>query len=145
VSFSVRTFLLGPDDTLYRLSSAKFSRMLDDPPSHRLARFAGQRVRLAEAIVEVHERTPRAVVRLIFEMLRFDEEGRLDLPAFLRQNAALAELAMGRVLRQSVTPGETIVDASSRFVAQGGRWQPSPSLERKIRRAALGEVICERL
>jgi hypothetical protein len=145
VSYSVRTFLLGPDDTLYRLPSAKFSRMLDDPPSHRLARFAGQRVRLAEAIVEVHERTPRAVVRLIFEMLGFDEEGRLDLPAFLRQNAASVELAMGRLFGESVTPGETIVDASSRFVAQGGRWQPSPSLERKIRRAALGELSCERL
>ncbi|MCU0836852.1 MAG: hypothetical protein MUC77_20860 [Chromatiaceae bacterium] len=145
MSFSVRTFLLGPDDTLYRLPSAKFSRMLDDPATHRLARFAGQRVRLAEAIVEIHERTPRAVVRLIFEMLRFDEEGRLDLPAFLRQNAALAELAMGRVLAPAATPGETIVDASSRFVAQGGRWQPSPSLERNIRRAALGELSCERL
>jgi hypothetical protein len=84
VSYSPRTFLLAPDDSLYRLPSAKFSRMLDDPASHRLARFAGQRVRLAEAIVEIHERTPRAVVRLIFEMLRFDEEGRLDLPAFLR-------------------------------------------------------------
>jgi hypothetical protein len=78
-------------------------------------------------------------------MLRFDEEGRLDRSAFLRQNAALAELAMGRVLRQPVTPGETIVDASSRFIAQGGRWQPSPSLERNIRRAALGELSCKRV
>ncbi len=145
MSYSVRTFLVGPDETLYRLPSAKFSRMLDDPASHRLARFTGQRVRLAEAIVEIHERTPRAVVRLIFEMLRFDEEGRLDRSAFLRQNAALAELAMGRVLRQPVTPGETIVDASSRFIAQGGRWQPSPSLERNIRRAALGELSCKRV
>ena len=145
MSYSVRTFLVGPDDTRYRLASAMFSRLIDDPATHRLARFAGQRVRLAEAIVEIHERTPRAVVRLIFEMLRFDEEGRLDLPAFLRQNAALAELAMGRVLAPAATPGETIVDASSRFVAQGGCWQPSPSLERNIRRAALGALSCERV
>jgi len=145
VSYSVRTFLVGADDTLYRLASAKFSRMLDDPASHRLARFAGQRVRMAEAIVEVHERAPRAVVRLIFEMLRFDEAGRLDRSAFLRQNAALVELAVGRVFAPAVTPGETIVDASSRFIAQGGRWQPSPSLERNIRRAALGELSCGRL
>ena len=145
MSYSPRTFLLAPDDTLYRLPSAKFSRMLDDPASHPLARFAGQRVRMAEAIVEVHERTPRAVVRLVYEMLRFDEEGRLDRSAFLRQNAALVELAMGRLFGESVTPGETIVDASSRFVAQGGRWQPSASLERNIRRAALGELSCERV
>jgi hypothetical protein len=145
VTYSPRTFILGPDDTLYRLPSAKFSRMLDDPASHRLERFAGQRVRMVDAIVEVHERAPRAVVRLVYEMLRFDAEGRLDRPAFLRQNAALVELALGRLLVQPVTPGETIVDASSRFVAQGGRWQPSPSLERRIRRAALGELSCARL
>ena len=38
-----------------------------------------------------------------------------------------------------------VVDAGSRFVAQGGRWQPSPSLEQRILRAALGELKCERL
>jgi len=38
-----------------------------------------------------------------------------------------------------------VVDAGSRFVAQGGRWQPSPSLEQEILRAALGELKCERL
>jgi hypothetical protein len=76
VSYSTRTFILGPDDTLYRLASAKFSRMVDDPESHGLERFAGQRVRMAEAIVEVRDRAPVAVVRLIYEMLGFDAEGR---------------------------------------------------------------------
>jgi len=52
VTYSPRTLILGPNDTLYRLASAKFSRMVDDPESHRLERFAGQRVRMAEAIVE---------------------------------------------------------------------------------------------
>ena len=145
MTYSPRTFILGPDDTLYRLPSAKFSRMLDDPASHRLERFAGQRVRMAEAIVEVHKRTPRAVVRLVYEMLAFDAEGRLDRSAFIRQNAALAELAVDRVLGQSVTPGEPIVDASTRFIARGGRWQPAPSLERRILRAALGELRCAQL
>ena len=68
MSYSPRTFILGPDDTLYRLASAKFSRMVDNPESDRLERFAGQRVRMAEAIVEVRDRTPYAVVRLIYEM-----------------------------------------------------------------------------
>ena len=63
----------------------------------------------------------------------------------MRQNAALAELAVDRVLSQSGTAGETIVDARSRFVARRGRWQPSPSLEQKILGAALGELKCERL
>jgi hypothetical protein len=144
VTYALRRFLVGPDDTLYRLASAKFSRMLDDPGSHRLERFADQRVRMAEAIVEVRDRTPHAVVRLVYQILGFDGEGRLDRPAFMRQNAALVELAVGHVLGPSAAPDEAIVDASSRFVARGGQWQPSRSLERQILRAALGELKCER-
>ena len=145
MSYSPRTFIVGPDDTLCRLASAKFSRMVDDPESHRLERFAGQRVRMAEAIVEVRDRAPCAVVRLVYEMLGFDAEGRLDRATFMRQNAALAELAMSHVIPR-LEPEETaVVDAGSRFVARGGRWQPSPSLEQEILRAALGELKCERL
>mgnify|MGYP003573103151 FL=1 len=145
MTYSPRTFILGPDDTLYRLASAKFSRMVDDPESHRLERFAGQRVRMAEAIVEVRDRAPVAVVRLIYEMLGFDAEGRLDRATFVRQNAALAELAMSHVIPRLEAEETAVVDAGSRFVARGGRWQPSRSLEQEILRAALGELKCERL
>ena len=145
MSFSPRTFIVGPDDTLYRLASAKFSRMVDDPESHRLERFAGQRVRMAEAIVEVRDRAPVAVVRLVYEMLGFDGEGRLDRAALIRQNAALTELALDRVIPRLEAEETAVVDAGSRFVAQGGRWQPSLSLEQEILRAALGELKCERL
>ena len=145
MTYSPRTFILGPDDTLYRLASATFSRMVHDPNSHRLERFAGQRVRMAEAIVEVRDRAPYAVVRLIYEMLGFDAEGRLDRAGFIRQNAALAEQAMSHVIPRLEAEETTVVDAGSRFVAQGGRWQPSPSLEQRILRAALGELKCERL
>ncbi len=145
MTYSPRTFILGSNDTLYQLASAKFSRMVDDPESHRLERFAGQRVRMAEAIVEVRDRAPCVVVRLIYEMLGFDAEGRLDRATFIRQNAALAELVVDRVIPRSGRKETAVVDAGSRFVAQGGRWQPSPSLEQEILRAALGELKCERL
>ena len=145
MSYSPRTFIVGPDDTLYRLASAKFSRMVDDPESHRLERFAGQRVRMAEAIVEVRDRAPVAVVRLIYEMLGFDAEGRLDRAAFFRQNAALAELVVSRVLPRLEADETAVVDAGSRFVARGGSWQPTPAQEREILSAALDETPCKRL
>jgi hypothetical protein len=100
---------------------------------------------MAEAIVEVRDRAPVAVVRLIYEMLGFDAEGRLDRATFIRQNAALAELAMSHVIPRLEAEETAVVDAGSRFVARGGRWQPSPSLEQEILRAALGELKCERL
>jgi len=145
VSYSIRRFILGPDDTLYRLASAKFSRMVDDPERHRLERFAGQRVRMAEVIVELRDRAPCAVVRRVFAMLRFDQEGRLDHAAFMRQNAALAELVVDRVLAGLVAKDTDVVDAGSRFVARGGSWQPSAALEREILRAALDATPYKRL
>ncbi len=145
MSYSTRTFILGPDDTLYRLANAKCSRMVDDPESHRLERSAGQRVRMAEVIVEVRDRAPVAVVRLLYEMLGFDVEGRLDRAAFIRHNAALAELAMSPVIPRLEAEETAVVDAGSRFVARGGSWQPTPAQEREILRAALDETPCQRL
>jgi hypothetical protein len=145
MSYSIRRFLLGPDDTLHRLASAKFSRMVDDPESDRLECFAGQRVRMVEAIVELRDRAPCAVVRLVYQMLGFDAEGRLDQAAFMRQNAALAEMVLDRVLPPSVANEPAVVDAGSRFVARGGSWQPSAPLERKILSAVLDETPYERI
>jgi hypothetical protein len=55
-------FLLDQDDSLYRLSSAKFNQMLRDPTSCRLTRFAGARVRMTNVAVELLDRQPIRVV-----------------------------------------------------------------------------------
>lgn len=141
VACSIRIFIVGQDDTLYRIARTKFTGMFDDPENHPILRLAGQRVRMAEAIVEVRDRVPYSIVRLIYEILRFDEYGKLDRDTFVRQNFALAELA----LDAPTINNTVIVDASNRFIAQGGHWQPSPKLERKIRQTALGEEKYQRL
>jgi hypothetical protein len=41
--------------------------MLDNPTRHRLARFAGQRVRSAEVVVEMNNGRPIAVLRSVFK------------------------------------------------------------------------------
>ena len=138
---SIRIFIVGQDDTLYRLARTKFTGRFDDPENHLMLRFAGQRVRMAEAIVELRDRVPYSIVRLIYEVLRFDEHGKLDRNTLVRQNFALAE----HFLDSPTTNNTVVVDASHRFIAQGGHWQPSPKLERKIRQTALGEENCRRL
>ena len=144
VTWSSRIFIVGTDETLYRLAGTKFSGMLDDPGNHLMPRFAGQRVRMAEAIVELRDRVPYRVARLIYEILRFDDQGRLDVETFSHQNAALVDVMLERTLTND-TNNTAIIDASSRFVAQGGRWHPSPSLERRVCQAALDEVKYQRL
>ena len=68
-----------------------------------------------------------------------------------RAGAAAFGLIAGAIAGKVLCEGEltpkddAVVEASSRFIAQGGRWQPSPSLAGRIRQAALGELKCKRL
>jgi hypothetical protein len=115
--------------------------MLHDPEHHRLPHFAGHRVRMIDVIVELHDRTPIRIVRLVYGMLRFDSQGIFDHSAFYRQNTPLWGLDEGEL----TTKDKTVVDASGYFIVRGGRWRPSPSMERLVFQAALDEVKCPRL
>ena len=144
MGLSCRTFLLDQDDALNCLPNTKFEQMLRNPTSHRLARFAGARVRMTEVIVELLDRRPIRVVWTTFSFLSFDDTGCFEARAFDRHQRARAELALAP---QMAAPGRAgpVVDAANRFVAQGGRWVPSKTLARRISEAALGRVKFPRL
>lgn len=137
-------FLLGQDDTLYRLPNARFDQMLRDPTSCRFPRFAGIRVRMTDVAVELIDRQPICVVWITFGFLTFDNEGYFDANAFDRQQRARAELALALPSIEIKTKG-IVVDAANRFVSQGGCWTPSSALQRRIDAAALEQVKCTRL
>ena len=144
MGISCRMFLLDQDDGLYRLSSAKFNQMLRDPTSCRLTRFAGARVRMTNVAVELLDRQPIRVVWNTFGFLAFDDEGYFDSGTFDHHQRARAELAWAPLAAEP-KGAAIIVDATTRFVAQGGRWKPSRTLQRLIDEAALGRVKCPRL
>lgn len=146
MGFSCRTFLIARDDTLWRLSSTKFNRMLRDSTSHSLPVFAGQRARMASVVVELVARTPVRVVRNTFSMLTFDAEGRIDASRFEKHQFALAELVVAPVFDAfDEDINQTVVDATFRFIAQGGQWVPSRALARVIDQTALGQRQCRHL
>jgi hypothetical protein len=146
MGFSCRMLLIARDDTVWRLSGTTFDRMLRDPASHCLPIFAGQRARMAEVIVELVAGDPVRVVRNTFSILAFDAEGRIDLGRFEKQQFALVESVVSPVFRVfDQSRDQTVVDSTSRFIAQGGRWVPSAALARAIEEAALGQRRCRRL
>ena len=144
MGISCRMFLLDQDDGLYRLSSAKFNQMLRDPTSCRLTRFAGARVRMTNVAEELLDRQPIRVVWNTFGFLAFDDEGYFDSGTFDHHQRARAELAWAPLAAEP-KGAAIIVDATTRFVAQGGRWKPTRTLQRLIDEAALGRVKCPRL
>lgn len=137
-------FLLTEDDCLYRLPNTKFWQMFREPTSHPIPRFAGARVRMVDVVVELRDRQPTRVVRTTFSILSFDDEGYVEASAFDRHQGARSELALAPPTAES-EGAATVVDAATRFVAQGGRWAPSPTLARLIDQAALERVKCPRL
>jgi hypothetical protein len=99
--------IAGQDDTLWRLAAAKFRAMLDDPKSYGLPRFADQRGRMISATVEFHNRVHCKIACLVYQMLKFDQQGRLDCNAFERQtrpNSWRAQWIAGQVRFSSVAP-----------------------------------------
>jgi hypothetical protein len=143
VPLSFRRLLVTRDGRLYRLATAKFDRMLRDPNSPVMPTFAGQRVRMAELVVELAGRAPVRVVRSTFAVLPFDDDGRMDSDRFLKQQWARAESALDRGLDVPESQ-DNVLDAAVLFVAHGGAWKPSAALARALEEAALGRTTCPR-
>jgi hypothetical protein len=143
VALSLRRFLVARDGGLYRLTNAKFDRILRHPNDPVLPAFAGQRIRLADLVVELAGRVPVRVVRSTFAVLPFDDDGRMDSERFLKQQWAHAESALDRGLDVPDSQGN-VLDAAVRFVAHGGAWKPSNALARALDDAALGRTSCRR-
>lgn len=141
---SCRMFVLDRYDALYRLPTQTFERMLQAPKKHPLPHFAASRVRLSDVAVELDGKRPVRVVWSTFDLLVFDDRGRLDVDAYERHQRACAELGLVPPLA-GTTNGATVVDATQRFVVQGGCWVPSPLQLRRIGAAALGLVSCQRV
>jgi hypothetical protein len=137
-------FLLDQDDHLYRLPNSTFERMQHDPGSYPITRFASTRVRMADLLVELLDRQPIRVVRSTFGIFTFNADGCFEPNTFERQQWARAEQALAPMPIE-FGGTSTVVDAKTRFVAQGGRWTPSRALACRICDAALERVTYTRL
>ena len=143
MSASCRYFVVDSEDRILRLTSADLNRLFGDPESFPILRLANQRVRAAEAVVELKDRQPVRLLRLVYFLLPFDGRGVLDrADVERRQLARLDELLDDGAAREAASSG--VLDRRHRFTVQGGRWRPSPRVEAELTAAALGEISCER-
>ncbi|MGA7812751.1 hypothetical protein [Caballeronia sp.] len=101
---------------------------------------------MASVVVELVARHPVRVVRNTFCILTFDAEGRIDPRSIEKQQFALAESIDAPVFAVFADhSNQTVVDATSRFIAQGGQWVRSRALARFIDQTALGQRQCRHL
>lgn len=140
MGFSIRHVLIEDDGSLFLLADAKFDRMLRQPGRHPMRRFAGRRVRLAEAVIELHRRRPIRVVRLTYGYLAFDQDGVFLEDEYHRPTVDALNDLLGGVGRVGTS---NVYEASSRFRVRGSRWKPEPELEKCIVEVAMGRTsVC---
>ena len=144
MGYSYQRYLIARDDTIFRMASTAFDRMLQDPTTCSLPEVAGQRVRTTEVVVGLVGREPAAVVHTSFAILVFDHAGRIDANRYRQQQYARVETALAPAFAAPDRDGK-VVDAASQFMAQGGAWSPSVALARALADTALGRQRCPRL
>lgn len=141
MGLSCRRLFLANDGEIYRMSNAKFDRMVRSPTSARIAHFAGQRIRSAEVMIEIVDRKPWRVYRTTFTIFQFDQQGCVDAGRYEEQQMAMVEVMIAPVFGGKKSTNN-IVDAKEKFVAQGGSWSPSVSLKNQIEKTAMGLLDC---
>lgn len=140
---SMRVLVIDKTDRMFRMDITKVERMIHKPKTHSFPQLAGQRVRSAEAIVELVDRKPVRIVRMYFSIWRFDNDGFFDLKLWERQHGWARRRPIG--IQESADGSATVLDARHVFSGRGGDWEPTESILRAIKDAALGKVRVPRL
>jgi len=143
---SVRHLLIDQNDAVIRLSNRVFQRLWDNSQGDTVLQFAGCRVRWAEAVVELQDRKPVRMLRVVFSYLYFDHQGRLDRNKVMKDAALKMEAGIGSILPMK---SGSVIHASARFAARRRNhqaiWKPSPELNKAIFDAALDSKSYKRL
>ena len=147
MGLSLRLLMIDRADRIYRLDTSRLERMRANPKMHPLPQFAGERVRGAEAVVELVHRKPTRLIRMTFDILTFDGTGCFDMEAFDRHQFGRFASRLSSVgqLPVNADPATDVLDARYLFDDRGGRWAPSATLLRAMQDAVLGNLNVPRL
>lgn len=146
MGISIRHILVDQNDAVIRLSNRLFQRLWDNPQGDTVPQFAGCRVRWAEAVVELQDRKPVDMLRVVFSYLYFDDQGHLDRDKVMKNGALIIEAGIEGI---APTKSGSVIHASARFAARRrdhqAIWKPSPELNKAICDAALDSKSYKRL
>jgi len=140
MGLGLRIFIVNDDDSLKRLSVARYERLLRGDPRESLPQYAGKRIRYALVVLEVEQRKPVAINRIQYNFIFFDSEGRID--ASEREKAARLALEMLPPLPPMEPKPEQVIVARHKFAKRRYdnhyKWTPTPEIEAAIVQAIFG-------
>jgi glutamine cyclotransferase len=140
-SYSVRHFIIDKNDQIFKISQAKFDRMLTHNSEEKIPSFAGLRLRYAEIAIELRNRKPDSVVRSIFSYLSIDSDGFLDFNRYLKDGGIVSSAGLPDFGKMS---GSNLIDANKIFSKKLRNntvwWIPKQEIEKAIYDASLGFI-----
>ena len=124
------------DELIQRFPLARFERLIERNPNERLPQYAGNRVRYVEAAVELEQRKPVGILRILYLILPLDSEGRVDAAEQEKERRLGAEMMPPIVMDRD---SKQVIEAGYRFAKRRFdneyRWIPTPEIEAAILKA----------
>ena len=137
-SYSIRHFIIDENDQIFKISQAKFNRMLTHNSKEKIQSFAGLRLRYAEIAIELRGRKPDSVTRSIFSYLSFDSNGYLDYNRYLKDGGIVSDAGFPDFEDIS---GSNVIEANKIFSKKLRDntvwWIPKQKIEKAIYDASL--------
>ena len=144
MGIGIRIFLIDENDSLHRLSMARYHRMTSPDSDERFTQYAGKRMRCAMIFLEVEKRKPLYIIRTDYYYLPFDNEGRIDSIELEKQITLTSEIVPPIFEEQSP---KKVLDAQSRFAKKRYKhefqWTPTPEIETEIITAIFGKNMAQ--
>ncbi len=133
MGFGIRIYFIDEDDKIKRIPMTRFERIRDRDPKESLSEYKNSRIRYSEVILELENRMPISIARIVYGYLQFDSEGKVD-KEFLYKEGQVAINMMPSI----ALPGEpeNVIHARDRFAQKRFKdeftWTPSFELEQEI-------------
>ena len=129
---TVWIFIVNDDDSIQRFPLARFVRLIEGDTNECLPEYANKRVRYVEVALELKERKPDGILRILYLVLPFDSDGRVDAAEQDKERRLGIEMMppiLDRGSKQVVEAGHLF--AKKRFDNEY-RWTPTPEIEAAI-------------
>ena len=138
MGIAIWIFFVNDDDSIQRFPLARFERLIERDPKERLPQYAGKRVRYVEVALELEQRKPVGILRILYLVLPFDSEGRVDAAEQEKERRLGIEMMPSILDRDS----KQVVEAQHLFAKKRFdneyRWEPTQEMEFAIMEAIFG-------
>ena len=138
---SVRVFLVDDTGTLVRFPYARFERLWRHDPVESLPKPSTRFAYFALAYVELVARKPYSLLRVDYQRIQLDDEGRFDQEAIQRCLRLALETVAHYSLRRAGEERANVIRAEHRFQRARYKgefnWKPSMDQREELHRLAM--------